>query len=377
MKHNRWWDVAGYGVLAVMGVTILLADSLDTTSRWLVLVALVLCAGALATLGRSTTILARWSLTIALIVGMGAGTYGSHWFAFVQVVAYPVVWAAWSTTRGGVLASAGIAVAAGFGSAMTAGQAEVVQIIVNAGLSFGVSIALGLAFSRQELLDQLKATQARLAAVNQESGAATERERLAREIHDTLAQELTGLVLTAQHARRELLAGRDQVAVAQLDVLEEAARSALAETRALVASGSAVGADDGLATALERLGERVQRDTGITVTVTAAATHELDRDTEVVLLRCAQEALANVRRHSGARSAAVSVTETDTSITLRVTDDGHGFDRLAASASGGVGLSGMRERLALADGTLGIETDDAGTTLTAELPFAASRVVNA
>jgi signal transduction histidine kinase len=166
--------------------------------------------------------------------------------------------------------------------------------------------------------------------------------------------------MLAQRASRELAAGT--LEPGHIDVLEENARAALAETRALVASSASPGLDDGLASALERLGARFERETGIIVTVQADATAFVARDTEVVLLRCAQEGLANVRKHAAAHSVTVSLTGR----TLRVIDDGTGFDVTAPSA--GYGLAGMRERLALVGGSVQITTASSGTVLEVEVP---------
>jgi signal transduction histidine kinase len=210
-----------------------------------------------------------------------------------------------------------------------------------------------------------------VATLSRDVGATGERERLAREIHDTLAQDLTGLVLTAQRGLRELKAGNTAAAEKQLNVLEENARHALTETRALVASGAAVGVDGGgLVIALRRLAERFERETGIAMSVTAPESASLDRDSEVVLLRCAQEALANVRKHSTAKATAVALAVRAGTVELSITDDGTGFD--PTSSSSGFGLAGLRDRLALVHGTLALTASPGGgTTLIASLPAAA------
>ncbi|HMH59070.1 MAG TPA: sensor histidine kinase, partial [Galbitalea sp.] len=244
------------------------------------------------------------------------------------------------------------------------------------GLSLAFSLALGLwitsiaekSAERKLLIDQLEAAQEQLASLNRDAGAASERERLAREIHDTIAQDLTGLVLTAQRGLRELRSGNSAAAEKQLDLLEENARNALTETRALVASGAAVGVEGGgLVTALRRLAERFERETGISISVRADDGATLDRDREVVLLRCAQEALANVRKHSSADAAALTLVVRDDEVCLSITDDGSGFDPGAPSS--GFGLDGLRRRLNLVRGSLAITASPgSGTILVATLP---------
>ena len=97
-------------------------------------------------------------------------------------------------------------------------------------------------------------------------------------------------------------------------------------------------------------------------------TAPLDRDAEVVLLRCAQEGLANVRKHAGARAVRVELSSADFA-RVDVVDDGHGFEPEAA-ASAGFGLSGLRDRLGLVGGTLAVDGTPGATTLTARLPLA-------
>ena len=106
------------------------------------------------------------------------------------------------------------------------------------------------------------------------------------------------------------------------------------------------------------------------MTVESIDVPALDRDTEVVVLRCTQEALANVRKHSQARVATVTVAGGADAVALRITDDGTGFDPSLPST--GFGLGGMRDRLALVGGTLEVETSPAGTALTATLPVEVS-----
>ncbi|TPW91876.1 sensor histidine kinase, partial [Schumannella luteola] len=185
------------------------------------------------------------------------------------------------------------------------------------------------------------------------------------EVHDTVAQSLTGLVLLAQRARRGFAAGTldDET----LELIETGARDALAETRALVAAAAPVElAQGGIADALQRLAERFERETRIRVAVTTALDEPLDRDAEVVLLRCAQEGLANVRKHSEAASARVELTSASGTARLTVRDDGRGFP---AEVHAGFGLAGLRDRLALAGGALAVDGTPGATAITATLPL--------
>jgi signal transduction histidine kinase len=198
--------------------------------------------------------------------------------------------------------------------------------------------------------------------VSREAGATAERSRLAREVHDTIAQTLTSIVMLAERARRD--GSADTIAL-----IEEAARDALSEARALVVVESPATTPSGsLAQALHRLGERFQRETGVMVNVEASECN-VPRDIQVVLLRCAQEGLANVRKHAAAGAASV-VLAIDEDATLTVRDDGRGMREATIDESAGFGLSGMRDRVALVGGTLGVtDATPSGTTLTVHIPL--------
>jgi signal transduction histidine kinase len=381
LTESRWWTIAVVATGVVLSALVLLEQDGVTrtvgaiaTMAAIVLVWLVVGKRALASPRYAV------GITVAFILLAGTSVYFEASMATVQCIAYPVIWTVLDRTRTAIIANVCLALGIGIGMYLGLGGGIGALAVAGSieGLSVVFSLALGLWITsiaekseeRRHLLEQLEAAQAQLAALSRDAGASSERERLAREIHDTIAQDLTGLVLTAQRGLRELRAGNTTAAEKQLGVLEENARNALTETRALVASGAAVGVDGGgLAIALRRLAERFERETGIVVTVEANDSASLDRDAEVVLLRCAQEALANVRKHSTARAATLTLAVVDGRVDLGITDDGTGFDPTAPSA--GFGLAGLRDRLALARGTLAITASPGGgTTLVASLPGA-------
>lgn len=322
--------------------------------------------------------------TAATVLATGSLTAVSPELAFSQFLAYPLVWVLARSARAGLVASGALAlaVAVGFWFAFGERVEALPQIAAIQALSFAFSAIMGLWISRiadlgaekSRLLDELTSAQDELAALHRDAGAAEERARMSREVHDTVAQSLTGLVLLAQRARRELSAG--ELDDAALELIESGARDALAETRALVAVSAPVElARGGLADALGRLAERFERETRIRVTSSVAPGAPLDRDAEVVLLRCAQEGLANVRKHSGATSARVELVAADGAVRLRVTDDGRGFPSGEGDGDGadaGFGIRGLRERLALAGGMLEVDGTPGATSLTATLPVGAA-----
>src|SRR5690554_4195182 len=315
MTFNRWWHVAVLAA-ATLQVAVLLVAELrpPLLVAVLVIIGVMLVAWMLVASRRPVTRRAALALVIVMILVSGAGTAITPAFATIQFLGYPLMWTLCGRLRNAIIANVALALAVGVGFIFSRGSdpGELAEIAVTVALSLGFSLAFGLWIShfaneseaRQRLLEELTATQDRLAAVSRESGVISERERLAREIHDTIAQDLTGMVMLAQRARQETDAAERETQLAQL---EQTAREALTETRALVADSAPASLDAGLVAALERLTERFTRETGIRVTLSADG-DGLDRSAEVVVLRCTQEALSNVRKHSGADAASVTLT---------------------------------------------------------------------
>ncbi|HEY8913870.1 sensor histidine kinase [Lacisediminihabitans sp.] len=379
MTGNRWWHALFGATMLVLVALAVTGWAPDAGHRVLALVTIAVMAACYLAFGRLGYDDPRFGLpfTAVMIVGSGVVVACSPNLAVIQAIAFPVVWRMATSVRAAIVANLllALAVGAGYVSVLGAIADVYVEAFMIEGISIVGSIALGLWISRitslsrerQLLLDELTATQEQLSALHRDLGVTSERERLAREIHDTIAQSLTGLVMLSQRAQRELAAGNLSPLAGQLGALEETAREGLIEARSLVASTAPVELGGGIAPALERLAARFGRETGVTVTVDAEGRTELDRDTEVVLLRSAQEALANVRKHSGARSATLGLGAADGTVVLTVRDDGTGFDPSAPTT--GFGLPGMRDRLALVNGALQVTSAPGeGTTLRVSLP---------
>jgi signal transduction histidine kinase len=379
MGSLRWWYVSAWAAAVVLSALAFVEDG-PIGRPIAASVAAILIAAVWSAFGRFAVRGAGPGIAVvaAVILLAGIATGFASSMATLQCIAYPIVWIVLDRRRDAIVANVLLAFSVGaglyFGGGANPAALEVAATIEALSLTFSLGLGLWitniaeLGEERGRLLEELRAAQEQLSVLNRDAGAFGERERLAREIHDTIAQDLTGLVLTAQRGLRELRGGDTRAAETQLEVLEENARNALAETRALVASGAAVGVDIGsLATALGRLGERFQRETGIAVHVVADEAASLDRDGEVVLLRCAQEALANVRKHSAAATTTLTLAVHEHEISLSIADDGKGFD--AAAHSTGFGLDGMRERLAFVRGALVVTAaPGGGTTLIASVP---------
>ncbi|WP_234539353.1 sensor histidine kinase [Streptomyces shenzhenensis] len=228
---------------------------------------------------------------------------------------------------------------------------------------------------RRQLIEELTATRADLASAQHTAGVLAERDRLAREIHDTLAQGLSSIQLLLRAAERALPQA-PQNAARYVGQARQAAVDNLAEARRFVAALTPPTLEGTtLAGALERL------------CTTTSARHRLTAHFhltgdpaplatahEVALLRIAQSAVANTVRHAAATTADVTLSYLGDHVALDVVDDGRGFapDRLPAPdpEAGGFGLAAMRARAHALGGTLTIGSAPGhGTALAARLPL--------
>jgi signal transduction histidine kinase len=193
-----------------------------------------------------------------------------------------------------------------------------------------------------------------------------ERRRLARELHDETGQALTSILLglSALEEAKDADAAR-----ASLQSLRKLVVATLQDVRRLAVELRPAALDDfGLAAALERLAENFSEQTGITMEVEAGLGQErLPGDVETVLYRLVQEALTNVVKHAQAKHVSIVLRRKEGAVTAVIEDDGRGFTD--GQGGSGLGLVGMRERVALVNGRLRIESaPEAGTTLLVEVP---------
>ena len=203
--------------------------------------------------------------------------------------------------------------------------------------------------------------------------AVEERNRLARDLHDSVTQSLFSMSLLAQ-VLPTLWETRPQEARASLDELRRLTRESLAEMRALLFQLRPVALEeDGLVGALTKHIESLQRRDGPRLTFSATLGDErLPLRTEEALFRVATEAIGNALKHARAATVETTLTAADHHVTLTVRDDGGGFDPAQRRAEPGhLGLPGMRERVAREGGAVTIASaPGAGTTVTVELTFA-------
>ncbi len=247
----------------------------------------------------------------------------------------------------------------------------------NLSLAFFIFIAFlysGYALFTLELLvretkarEELERTRRELEQASRQAGVLEERQRLAREIHDTLAQGFASIVVQLEAA--EMASENETSATRYLEQARNAAREGLSEARRMVwALRPEILENTSLPEALQRLMRRWQQESGVSAQFTLTGEpRPLHPELEVGLLRIAQEALANVRKHAKARHATLTLSYLGDMVLMDVQDDGVG---LQAPTSGSFGLRSMRERVEALGGQMTVESEPGlGTTLAFGLPL--------
>jgi signal transduction histidine kinase len=288
------------------------------------------------------------------------------WFGFLTIATFTfafslVPWPWEPLAVGATAVVAGLAQSSSFSRGSLIGIAEVgaviaVNVVIMCGMSWGLHVA-----------DR----------ATQREGAEAERSRLAREFHDTLAQAFAGIVTQLQAAQQ---APDEPSRRRHADAALTLARDGLAEARRSVQALRPVALDGArLPEAVANVAHSWSERTGIPVDVrTEGGDRALPTDTEVALLRTAQEALANVERHAQAHRVELALRFDALGARIEIRDDGRGFDASAPShhepndpsrPGGGFGLIAMRERIEALDGDLVIESrPGGGTAVRAEVP---------
>ena len=198
----------------------------------------------------------------------------------------------------------------------------------------------------------------------------TERTRIAREIHDTLAQDFVGVSLQLEVVAQTLARNDLPTARSEIDAARKLVREGLDDARQSIWELRAVSAKDSLPTRLGRVMQRAS-DRGLKAECRVGGTYRaLPQKLEDEILRIAQEAVTNAVRHAEASTVSADLQYSPGSLMLRVVDDGHGFDIAAAASSDGghFGLTGMQERAAMIAGRLKVESlTGEGTSVTMDV----------
>ncbi|MGW4379106.1 sensor histidine kinase [Kitasatospora sp. NPDC004531] len=312
---------------------------------------------------------------LALVLGALAAARGDG--AALFIVSLPLCWLFAADSRSAIAFTVLAAAATVAGIVLHGGDDPDLFTgnIVFTLIGCTASVLLGLAVVRivehsderaRRLGAELAAAQARLMEAHRLQGATEERERLAREIHDTLAQGFASIVVLAEAARAALRTDPG-LSAQQLRSIESTARENLAEARVLVGAAPSGGLATGsIAATLRRTLDRFAEDTGLTVLAELPEDVACDQPARIALLRCTQESLANVRKHAAASTVAVVLAPHAHGIELELTDDGRGF---VVEDAHGFGLDGMRRRLAELGGELTVTSSPGdGTRVLAVIP---------
>jgi len=358
-------------VVTLAAVVALRAVILDEERTWLVVLLVVGFIGAYGVRSRVRSAAPRRLLMVVLVLDwaalvlLGADSayvslglflvFLTEWAlapALLSVVALTTIDALWSLAREGEPA---VLLAPALGA--------VLSVLLGA----GYRVLFEVTRSQQELIVALRQTRAELAESERAAGQAAERQRLAREIHDTVAQALSSIQLLLHAAESEPL---PEHAAGRVRLARDTAASSLVEARRMVDElAPADLAASSLPEALRRVSERSPADVRFVMDGEPAT---IPTPAEAVLVRVTQSALANVEQHAGADArAVVTLGWTAGRVRLDIVDDGRGFDTsiLAASGTPTFGLDTMRERVEELGGDWSLESEPGHTALTVSFPL--------
>jgi len=245
----------------------------------------------------------------------------------------------------------------------------VIRTIMCLVIGYAVSRLMTAQREQRCALRQANAELAHYASTLDQLATSRERNRLARELHDTLAHTLSGIAVQLE-AVKTLWDTDSAHARAMLEQSLAATRAGLTETRRAMQALRAEPLQDlGLVLAVCTLAESVAAQTGAKLTWQgpdtaqgAARVDNLSQDVEQCIYRVTQESLANVAKHAGARHVTVQLAQLNGCLTLRISDDGCGFDVNSVGGGQHLGLQGMRERAELVGGRLEVTSQPSGGT---------------
>ena len=232
-------------------------------------------------------------------------------------------------------------------------------------------VALAMAFADQATLG---VENARVTDQSLRLAAAEERQRLAHDLHDSVAQVLYGIALGAGTAKRHLASNPATVAE-PIDYISSLAAAGLAEMRALIFDLQPDSlAKDGLLKAVERQVEALEARHGLTVVNRIVQEPDIPVETKEAVYLVIREAVHNVVKHAQATQVVIELSETESSVVFRVSDDGAGFDS-SASYPGHLGLHSMRGRVQQLGGHLSLQSAPGqGTTVEGRIPAGGAHV---
>jgi signal transduction histidine kinase len=319
----------------------------------------------------------RANAALLLAVAVDAAMPDNHTLLFpVMAVLYTLAsqrqWQS-AATAGAAAACVVILAGAGWGNASITDHGGLLGYVIGVAASCAAAVALGLYVgARRRVLEGLRERAERLDREQEllaDRAVAEERVRIAQELHDVVAHNVSLMVVQAQALGATV---HDERVTQGTDAIADLGRQAMTEMHTTLRLLRADGAQNpelapqpGLAQ-LERLLEQ-SRAAGLAIELTVEGQpRRLSQGVDLSAFRIVQEALTNVVKHARASTVRVSVGVADGEVVVEIQDDGAGFD--ASARTEGFGLAGMRERVSLAGGNLALESGERGTLLRAVLP---------
>jgi signal transduction histidine kinase len=366
LSANRGWFERGIDVFFVAVTVVSASRNADSGTLIAAITLLALYAARVPIRNR------RWSEIVWLSVLTGA------WLAAVLFVTVDFVWVSVPLMFLYLLTLPlrfAVAVVAAITAIVIAAEAvdddgllaaEVVGPILGAGFAIVACVSyrrLASEFEHtQRVLTELEAARDELARSQHERGMLDERRRMAREVHDTIAQDLAGILLIVRSPDTANSASR----------IEDLATTALHEARRIVdALGPIELVATPLPTALAQLAANDTERRPDIVFEVSGEPRDVPQPLQAMLLRVAQGALANIREHAQASTAYITLSYLDDEVAIDIVDDGHGFTPCDTTHrnAGSFGLSVMRDRAQQVGGTLVVESrPGAGTAIHAAVP---------
>ena len=397
---ERWvtvWIVVYYISLVVPTILALLAE--QSYQERLLILGLSIGLGiwyAVVMMGILPRASGRWQIIWPIIFLLVASALWfplarTHWAYFITASSfYGLMWGTlpfWMALGGNVLMTALLIWVQALNIGRTVEISFTMVLIAAVVIGWSALFALWIrtimreSTKRKQLIEQLEAAQEELAAVERQTGVLEERQRMAQEIHDTLAQGFTSIVLQLE-AADQALPDDPGSATQRIHKARDTARTNLEEARRLVLALQPEPLQkNSLVDALRREAARWERDTHVKTNFSMTGeAKSLPPQSEVTLLRALQEGLNNISKHAQADEVNITLSYMKDQVALDIQDNGQGFDPQALTDSpttSGFGLRAMRQRAQQNGGQVFLESAQGqGTTLVIQIPIAAEAGMN-
>lgn len=368
------------------GLVVLVIVRAIITAQPVSVIAIALCVALLVTYGLGSYVKRRGQATARPSGYLWLLTLSLEWILLVWLIpdaaylAFPLFFLFLHVLpRRAAIVAVFIAAAITIGALAVAGGWSIGGV-VGPLVGAGVAIVIGLGYQslaregteREQLMAELIATRSQLAATEHEAGVLAERSRIAREIHDTVAQHLSSIQMLLHAAER---ADPDTAGLPHIRLARETAAASLGDARRFIRELTPTAlVDQGIGPAFRRLAATQWQSDTLEVHVRVADSLDLPMHIQTALLRIAQGAMANVIQHADARTATITIEHDASTVHLTIADDGRGFDldsvkaRRAAGMTDSFGLTATLERVDQLGGTLAVRTAPGqGTSIVVEL----------